>query len=206
MSWGNIAVGVRIGSTPEGAFFKSWTGMVHKGLERKDIILEPAIGMPHHYAAEEVAKQFLATKAQSLLFVDDDMVFDVEALNRLRHDRDGWKYDVLQAHYLKRVAPHHPLIIKKVGEGKFKCEIETPKDTIIEVGAVGLGFTLIHRRVFERILKVKREGCMIFAWGPRTESEDFMFSRQAEDSGSRLGVTTKVSVGHCIKQVLYYDG
>ena len=203
-SWGSIAIATRIGSSPEGAFFRSWTNLVRCGLDKKDVVLDPPIGLPHHYAAEEVAKQFLSSKAGSLLFVDDDMVFEADTLRRMRNDREGLQYDVLQAHYLKRVAPHKPLIIRKVREGKYICETETPDQNIVDAGVVGLGFTLIRRQVFERIMNIKKDGVMIFHWGPRTESEDYIFSRQADDTGSRLGVMTKVRVGHIIKQVISY--
>ena len=84
MKAGKVAIALRIGTAPDPAFFMSWTRLMRDGLRPGDVVLHPAIGMPHACACNFLISAFLSTDCDSVLFIDDDMVFDAAALNTLR--------------------------------------------------------------------------------------------------------------------------
>lgn len=99
-------------------------------------------------------------------------------------------------------------------------------DTAVEVDATGMAFVLIHRRVFDRILQYKAgvtfgefedttdpetgrvtsgrknaRPAPFFRW-EESMGEDFLFCREAKQSGSRIFVDTAVKIGHVGEQII----
>lgn len=199
-SWGKIAVACRIGQKPDGEFFRCWTRLMLGGLRDGDRVLTPAIEMPCHYAADCLAKGFLNTDADTLLFIDDDMVFNNKNLNMLRDDEDGLQYDVIMGLCQSRKPPHRPLILEPNPNGAgFLVPSAPPEDKIVDVGVVGLGFTLIRRKVFEAMEEP------YFYWGEKGDGEDAMFSMAATKLGFKLGVNTRVVIGHRFPVTVEWD-
>lgn len=204
MEWGNIAIACRVGSCPDAEFFRCWTRFIASGLRPGDFILEPAIEMPHHYAANMLANKFLNnTQCDTVLFVDDDMCFNPDTLDKMRDDKGGQEYDGLMGLCLARTNEHRPLIVKETytsnGQLLYNYPSEWPASGIEEVAFLGLGFTLYRRSVFE---KVKPENNEFFRWTSRS-GEDAQFAIDARAKGCKLGVNCNVKIGHRVKQVLY---
>lgn len=197
--WGNIAVGVRSASGGDALFLRSWTAFLAQGGTRKgDAILDPVVELPHHYAANRLGDLFLQTKCDSLLLIDDDMIFDVDCLGRMRQNRATWPFDVCQALYIQRKPPHYPLLIEKDATSPTGHRINPrpPRNTVSEAGVVGFGFTLIRRTVLETIMRTRPADRTVFYWGLNGDSEDACFCFDAQAKGFRLCVDTSVNVGH----------
>lgn len=190
MGWGKIAVACRVGQRPDAEFFRSWTRLMCGGLRDGDIVLTPVIEMLPHYAADSLARGFLRSEADSVLFIDDDMLFQNSDLDTLRDDPEGFDYGALMGLCQSRKPPHKPVILEHHEGGRFKIEPVPPEDCIVDVGVVGLGFTLIKREVFENMHKP------YFYFGERGDGEDAMFSINAGLLGHKLGVNTRVQIGH----------
>ena len=203
--WGRVAIGLRMGRSADPEFVVSWTRLVMKGIRPGDRVLQPAIEMPQHYAAESLARAFIQTECDSILYVDDDMTFDLDALARLRDDEEGQGYDILQALCLSRAAPHRPIIFMPHGDRQFAIPSEAPADTIVDVGLVGLGFTLIRRHAFECVAAELEPRQMFFRWSDVGHGEDAQFCFTAREAGCRLGVSTRVQIGHRIPVVATWD-
>ena len=204
--WGKIAVAVRCGVAADPLFFVCWTRLLMSGLRPGDTVLAPAIELPQHYAAEALARSFLQTEADTIFFVDDDMTFMPADLAALRDDAEGQEYDMLQALCLSRNPPHYPVINEPVEGTEMNRNSAIPaRNTIVDVSLVGLAFTLIRRRVFAEVDKTKFHNTFYFSWNARGDSEDAGFSYLARKAGCKIGVNTRVSIGHRIPTVLKWD-
>lgn len=95
-------------------------------------------------------KQALEFDCTHILFLDDDLVFKPDLLNRLlAHD-----VDIVTALYLMRNFPHQPIIFD-VADEKGRCQHHFPtKDSkgLVEIVACGLGACLIKTHIF-RVLE-----------------------------------------------------
>ena len=205
MNWGRIAIGCRCGTGPEPEFLQAWTRFILKARRPGDIVISPVIKLPHHYAAEALVKSFMDCCADTLLSIDDDMTFEASDLDAMRDDPRGQDYDALMALCLSNNPPHRPIILEPHGAGEWKINPQPPRDAIVDVGIVGLGFTLIRRSLVEKCRAKVGDDAMLFHWPSRGDSEDAMFSETARAVGGRLGVMTKVCVGHIVKAAVRYN-
>jgi len=205
--WGRIAVGLRSFDGGDPVFLRCWTNLLVKGLRKSDEGLHPAIQLPHHYAANDLVNYFLKGKCDTLLFVDDDMTFEADPLERLRKDPRTYSYDVCQALYIQGKPPHHPNCIVKDPNSPTKHRIDPkpPANSVVEVGIVGMGFTMIRRTVIEKVLKWKPEGKMLFYWGEDGTSEDAAFCMNAQKQGFTLCTHTGITAGHRVGIVMDWD-
>jgi hypothetical protein len=187
--WGSVAIVTRIGAMPHPLFFDSYCRMLHEGTRPGDKLMAPALRMPAHRAANAVVKAFLREgwlqACDTLLFVDDDHVFNVGTLEKLRSDPDGQAYDVLGAVYSARGAGRWPVIMRL----SDKATPEAPKygvvwdwepGTVVPVDTLGLGFTLVRRSLLER---------MAFPWFQYRDDPDGTEYTVNNNSANQLLVT-----------------
>lgn len=203
--WGKVAIGARCGKSPDPMFHQSWTELICTGLESGDEVIKTVSETTHHHAAESLVRTFLASKADSILMLDDDMVFSGNDLRELRSQIAGFDYGVLQALTIGRIAGFPAVIIKDGEHGACAIGGTVDHDTVMDVDCVGLAFTLIRREVFEAIAKIKPQEQMFFTWGKEGSSEEVEFCRLAQLSGFKLGVSTHISIGHRMKMVIRYN-
>lgn len=215
--WGDLAIGVRIAKHPEPGFFVSWTALLTGGVRPRDTVLQPQCGLPAHWAANEIARKFLHSDKDSLLLVDDDMVFPMDALHQMRENQGNWEYDLVMGLAVRRNwREPTPVVMRYMGDppmpqalrgDHFESEPENIEG-VIEVDAVGLAFTLIRRHVLEAMSN-KEWGLDhtydFFAYGPGRESDDIPFSRRCRAMGFRMAVDATVKIGHLAAVPLGWD-
>ena len=192
MKTDSIAIGTRIGQLVDPAFFVSWTELLRGGLRPDDVVLMPAVGMPHSGAANTLIERFLHTTCDALLFVDDDMVFNAATLNALRSTVSG--HAILSALYTTRREPIRPIVLDRFPDG-FKPRRPEECHGIVDCDVVGLGFTLISRELIEYVARLRGETEGVFTWS-NTLGEDGEFCQTAIDAGYQVGVNCDVIVGH----------
>ncbi len=204
--FGRVAVGCRLNKI-EPAFFQCWTGLVVSGLDPGDQVLRPSYDMAAHKAANFLARQFLLSDCDTLLMVDDDMVFAPDALSALRTAEQVGQFDIVSALSTTRTYPPQ-LILKRLLDGQldyplseqgqvFEAITDFERGKYVEVDVVGLAFTLIGREVFEGMVKHDRpELTYFFRYEQGLETEDISFCRDARELGFKLAVDTAVEVGH----------
>ena len=200
-SWGTIAIGTRMNDRCDPVFFNCWSHMIARGLRKGDTVLDAGIELPQHFAAVVLVDHFLKSDADTLFMVDTDMIFKPEQLAQMRDDVDGHEYDVLSALSVVRRSPYLPIVLRlrrnpKPDQSAYVTMKPGPKDRIIDVDTVGTGFTLIRRTVFERMKAELGIDKWYFDFGQGGLGEDTMFSQRARGLNCRLGVHTKVSIGH----------
>jgi len=204
--FGKVAFGVRCFSGADPVFLKSWTKLINQAYRKGDSCLSPAAELPHHWAANVLVKSFLDnTECDTLMLIDDDMVFDPELVNNLRDHKENFKYGMVQGMCCSRRSVNGPLILGEAEGGFYTPIIPDESDKTIEVGMVGLAFTLIRREVFNQVKKVKPDNEMFFSWRPNGCGEDAHFCKYARKAGVLIGVDTEVSVGHRIKIEVSWD-
>lgn len=98
-----------------------------------------------------IIEQALLNDCTHVLFIDDDMAFDADSLNKLIADDK----DIVSGLYLGRAYPHQPLIFDYADE-EGRClysylEPDTPH--LKKIVAAGFGFCLIKTSVFKRMEK-----------------------------------------------------
>ena len=207
--WGSLAVGVRIAKHPEAQFFIDWTALVTSGLRNYDTVLLPQKHMPSHWAASELARDFLKnTDKDTLFLLDDDVSFPVDALHNMRENQATWEYDAVMALITRRniqepsaVMMHHmgkqPLPTSLHGD-HFLLRPEFEEGKVVAVDAVGLAFTLIRRRVLESMVDPEHglQFTDFFVWGKGREGDDIPFSRGMRGKGQRMAIDTNIQVAH----------
>jgi hypothetical protein len=142
-----------------------------------------------------------------LLWIDDDMVFDPDALDRLlAHD-----LPIVGGLCHNRRHPYNPILMRRppdsaTGPGYgyvYDYEAETDARGLIEVDATGGAFILVKREVYERIaLGLKKDE------GPYTKNEggeDVTFCERAKSLGYSIFVDTTLDIGHVGEVVVNSD-
>lgn len=131
---------------------------------------------------DKVAAWLLESDAEWLLFIDSDMGFAGDSLDRLISAADPKTHPIVGALCFvarevgddgmggRRVVPY-PTIFDFVdhddGVGRFTAKTHFPVDQVVRVGATGMAFVVIHRSVVERVHTVHGP-----TWFQRVRSPD----------------------------------
>ena len=143
----------------------------------------------------------------SILFIDDDMAFDSNALSILRDNVENWDYDAVQGFCTFKTEPPHAVVYKlaeeqpglpeSLGGEVYNALANIPDNSVVDVDAVGMAFTLIKRHVFESMIGEHGSGWTVwFDWGLHSEGEDIRFSRRCREKGYKLAVDTNCKIKH----------
>lgn len=129
-----------------------------------------------------------------ILFVDDDMVFNNEDLDKLL---DSGK-DVISSICVERNVPFHPCFVPYNRQWTNMRElIEGKKKGAMKVHSVGMGFTLLKADIVKKLLE-KDENPFYFEKGS-DYGEDFNFCSLLRDMGVKIYVHCDSHVGHIAK-------
>lgn len=156
------------------------------------------------------SRNYLATaavkmEADYILWLDSDMVFPSDTLERLWKDRD--KGDIVTGIYYRRVEPYKPVLYSRLDIDDNGCQwenCEDIKDEIFEVEGCGFGCVLTPTNVFVDV--VNRFGNM---FAPiNGVGEDLSFCWRAKQCGYNIVADPGIPlghVGHYIVDRKFYD-
>lgn len=146
-----------------------------------------------------IVKAFLKTECTHLLFIDDDMVFDQDAVNKLL----AMDVDIATGIAYQRGEPFAPCTFLFNAENKSFYPVETGGCGHVQVDAIGGYFFVIKRKVLETVQKPW------FVYGDtslgyndsddpdnRGIGEDIYFSAKAKHAGFEIWVNGDVEIGH----------
>jgi hypothetical protein len=152
-----------------------------------------------------------------ILFIDSDMAWQPEAVRVLVETREKFDLDILGGLCFQRGDPYQPTLYKLAPHGAhgYTYLESWPQDAAVEVDATGMAFCLIHKRVFDRILRKatgegftddfeerkKQRPAPFFRWEEEW-GEDFLFCREAVAAGCRIFVDTSVKIAHVGEQAI----
>lgn len=168
-----------------------------------------------HKGANILARRFLESDCDSMLFIDSDAVFGGSALEELRSDEEGQHYDILQAFTVKRGWPPEPMYLVAMPDqpqgieaqrGRFLLsQLPLDENYIYPIDAASLHFTLIRRWVFQALIAPDGPEYTYWFEFDRDMGEDVTFCQKAQAVGARLGMTTRLKIGHVSDIVTGWD-
>lgn len=139
----------------------------------------------------------LENNATHCMFIDDDMAFRPNLLNRLlSHDKD-----IISGLYLMRNYPHFPVMFDEAyADGKCKFSFLNPnRSGVVEVVNIGLGACLIKTDVFRSMEQpwITLGECEKDHW-----CDDIAFFNRARKSGYKMFVDLESPCGHMLSATI----
>ena len=141
----------------------------------------------------DMARNVLAKKAveggyDRVLWVDSDMTFEPDMMERLAADLDaGW--DVVTGLYFKRTFPLEPVIYSHLEEAKADTFWDYPRDQVFQVAGCGFGGVLMRTDV---LLGISEPPFLPFLH----LSEDLSFCVRMAETGRKIACDSRVKLGH----------
>lgn len=137
--------------------------------------------------------QALDTQADYVLWLDSDVVFEPDLLDKLIEDDK----DIVSGLYFRRRPPFSPVIYKKIryGDGTDRITEEYPdypQDSLFEVDAFGMGACLVKTSVLKDIVEKWHTAFSPFM----SYGEDISFCLRAKMLGYKLWCDSRIKLGH----------
>lgn len=163
-----------------------------------------------HYARNKLVWEAVNTKATHLMFIDSDMSFPIDGVDRLIERGEN----IIGGLYFKRVVPIHPIIKivrdNKITDMKFK---EIPSfEKPFEVDAIGTGFLLINMDVFKKMeppffshASPKEFGMEEIPFPNNEIGEDVAFCLRAKKAGFKIWCDPTIKLGHIGERIYSID-
>ena len=152
-------------------------------------------GAAVHEARNELAKEAIESGADRVLWLDSDMAFGEDLMERLAADLDdGW--DMVCGIYFKRRLPVEPVIYKGIDaqSGKVDVYADYPRDSVFEIAGCGFGAVMTTTRL---LAMVAEEASVVGPFSPyHGLSEDLSFCWRASEVKARIICDSRVKVGH----------
>jgi hypothetical protein len=146
-----VCIGIPSYGTQTHDFFKPLallTAYLYKdNIDLVDLIC--VAGMSADFARNETVKQFLATDAEWLQWIDADNTHPIGALRRMLDT--GRK--MITGVYVKRYGKPEPIMYIRNTDGTYTVFGDYRRGEIVPIDAAGMGGCLVHRSVFEDIQK-----------------------------------------------------
>lgn len=152
-------------------------------------------------ARNKLAKQAVTEGYDRVLWLDSDMDFEPDLLQRLSEDMDEGR-ELVSGIYFKRKAPIKPVIYKSLGyyknedgDGVTPVAVpyeDYPQDSIFPIAACGFGGCLVSTDLIKRVgEKFGLPFSPIMGFG-----EDLSFCSRVSDLGVEMYCDSRVKMGH----------
>lgn len=141
-----------------------------------------------------------------LLWVDSDIVLNLDALYLLWHTADSEKFPIVSGVYFISKEPEgttmrpFPCVFKDLGENQIQYIHPLPENELIECDLAGFGLLMMHRSVVEK-MREALPGESFFNEQVGTSDdqfvgEDIIFFRKMKQAGVKLHAHTAALVKH----------
>lgn len=156
------------------------------GETRTDFIIR----MPVDMARNTFARRACEEGFDRILWMDSDMVFEPDLLERLSADLDEGR-DIVTGVYFKRKFPAEPVLYKSLGTdtGEAVTYDDYPQDALFPVAGCGFGGVLMRTEVLADLDEPP------FAMIPGY-SEDLSFCIRMEEKKRPIFCDSRVKLGH----------
>ena len=170
----------------------SLTYMNRVGLSRVTFLQNSLV----YDARHKLIAEAIATEADRILFLDSDMVFKPDLMERLATDLDEGR-DFVSALYFRRTFPVNPVLLKTAeiynGERHTVLYDDYPKDAIFPVDGCGFGAVMMTTGLVRDVLKKFKHPFTPIAGA---FGEDISFCWRARQTGYTLYCDSRIKVGH----------
>lgn len=147
----------------------------------------------------------LEGEADYLFFLDSDMTFAPDMLQKLLEDAESGK-DIITALCFRRRPDYNPAIWKKLrpgmpGESVVETYDDYPEGDMFEVEACGMAAVLIRTKVLKDVFEKEKA---LFAPIPGY-GEDVSFCLRARRAGYSLWCDSRIRIGHIATTIVTED-
>lgn len=171
-------------------------GIPQYGISRSSLIYD---------ARNMLTETALKSGADRIMWLDSDMTFEPDIIQRLSSDMDEGR-DFVSGLYFKRKNPIGPVVYKDTGYIQDGNKLtpyahgydDYPKDTIFECAGVGFGAVMIKA---ELVRDVYETFGAPFAPQPGF-GEDLSFCRRLEELGVKMWCDSRVKLGHVASTIV----
>ena len=166
------------------------------------------VGTLVHEARNQLAKQAVDNGFDRVLWLDSDMVFNGDLMERLSADMDEGR-EFVTGLYFKRKPPFTPTIYSDCGMymengqmiPKATKIVDYPKEQIFPIKACGFGGCMMTVDLIERVgAKYGAPFNLVPGFG-----EDLSFCMRVEDLGVEMFCDSRVKLGHIGNGVIDED-
>lgn len=164
------------------------------------------IGSLVYDSRNNLAKHALTMEADYVLWLDSDMMFGPDILERMIKRMEERELDILSGIYYRRRHPFSPVLFKKFSIDENNMAIHEnfnsyPKNDIFEVEGIGFGCVLMKSDVlFNVAAKYKDWFSPLGRVG-----EDLSFCWRARQCGYKIYADPEIQLGHCGSQIITKD-
>ena len=155
------------------------------------------IGSLVYEAREKLARAAIEAEADMILWLDSDMVFPPDVLQRLLTDYESGQGDVISGLYFRRTSPYTPVLFDQLEidteKGATWTEFDEIPDGIFECGGIGFGCCLMPTEVAVSVLA--KFGTMFTP--VHGTGEDLSFCWRARQCGYKIVCDPSIELGHC---------
>lgn len=186
----------------ETEFVKCVTALRHVG----DCRLDFHAGSLVYAARDQLAAKAIEDNSDYILWLDSDMVFEPDLLEKLYADLQEEDSEYVAALFFKRRPPHDTCLYKKIrmglpGESITEDYNDYPEDAVFPIDASGFGAVLMKTSLVKDIVDEFHTAFMpIPGYG-----EDISFCIRAKKLGHELYCDSRVKVGHITRTVVDED-
>lgn len=160
-----------------------------------DSTIQFMVGSLIYESRNVLAMSALEMNADFVLWLDSDIVFQPDLLERLLADINS-KRDIVSALYFSRQYPYNPVIYSKTGfeEDKPVCVAyyDYPSDSVFKVEGCGFGAVLMKTQVLADINeRFDNFFAPLIGFG-----EDLSFCIRAHNCGYDIWCDSRIKIGH----------
>ena len=143
----------------------------------------------------ELATRAISGEYDYVFWLDSDMVFAPDTLERMMRTLKEKDLDILTGLYFRRVPPYSPVLFDRLdidGEICYWSEFKDIPDDVFEVGGCGFGCVLMKTDVF---MDVQGKFGNMFA-PIANNGEDIAFCWRARQCGYKIYCDPSIECGH----------
>lgn len=159
------------------------------------------VGSLVYSSRNELVKRAIEMGADYIFWLDSDMVFDPDVLQKMHDTLEKENLDILTGVYFRRVQPFTPVLFEKLDMTENGCtwkEFDRIPEGLFEVAGCGFGCVLMKTEVFiDVFMKHQRFFDPIQGTG-----EDLSFCWRARDCGYKIVCDPSIPLGHVGHQVI----
>ena len=173
-------------------FVAALTGLKRVGLSKHSFLVNSLV----YDARNALAQEAIETGADRILFLDSDMFFPTDMMERMIKDMNGGA-EFVSGLYFKRRFPTSPCIYKTVkvqhGVGNAEAYDNYPRDTIFPIDGCGFGAVMLNVSLLKHVWDKYGKP---FNPIPGVLGEDLSFCWRARQLGHELKCDSSIKVGH----------
>lgn len=163
------------------------------------------VGSLVYTSRNELAQHAIKMEADYVLWLDSDMKFEPDLLEKMMATMDHFKVDVLSGLYFKRVPPYTPVAFDKLElEDDGRCShhyLDHVPGGVMQIAGCGFGCVLMKIEVLLDVIAEFRDVFSPFAG----VGEDLSFCIRARKCGHSIWLDPSIELGHCGHTIITRD-